>query len=70
VSTTAVPPSKSSRIPGRNRLLRGSSEVHTAQAHPTIGTPVEVPDPVTVTLRSTGEGVYPGAGVAAICAPG
>src|SRR5947209_524499 len=33
---------------GRNRLSRGSSEVHTAQWQPMVGTPTLVPEPRTV----------------------
>ena len=41
-------------IEARNRLLRGSEERQTGQLHPISGTPVEVPDPSTVT-RIVGE---------------
>jgi len=30
---------------GRSRRSRGSAEVHTAQSHPSVGTPIEVPSP-------------------------
>lgn len=34
----------------RKRLLRGSSDVQTAQEQPSTGTPVDVPQPNIVTL--------------------
>src|SRR5690349_7676747 len=36
----------------RRRLLRGSSDVQTAQRQPTTGTPVEVPVPRNVTMMN------------------
>jgi hypothetical protein len=35
-------------IEGRVRRLRGSDEVQTAQRHPSVGTPIEVPLPRTM----------------------
>ena len=40
-----------SRTDGRVRLSCGSVESHTAQWHPSVGTPIEVPDPSTVNCR-------------------
>jgi hypothetical protein len=43
-----APPSTAMWIEGRKRLSRGSFDWHTAQAHPIIGTPDEVPEPRNV----------------------
>ena len=50
VSMRTVCPSYSTAIEGRRRLSRGSSEVHTLQSQPRVGTPMLVPDPSTVSL--------------------
>ena len=42
---------------GRRRLSRGSFELHTAQWHPIVGTPVLVPEPNTVILMPSA-GIY------------
>jgi len=39
---------RESKIEGRVRLSCVSLEPHTAQWHPSVGTPIEVPDPSTV----------------------
>ncbi len=36
-----------SSMDGRSLLSRGSPDVHTAQWHPSVGTPIDVPDPST-----------------------
>src|SRR5438445_8441262 len=41
----------SMRIDGRVRVSRGSDERQTAQSHPIIGMPCDVPVPSSVTLR-------------------
>jgi hypothetical protein len=46
-STLVAPPSI--KIAQRRRRLRGSADVHTAQRQPITGTPLEVPQPRTVT---------------------
>ena len=48
MSTTL--PSYSSMIEGRVRRSRGSVEWQTAQSHPSVGTPIEVPLPNTVNV--------------------
>jgi hypothetical protein len=35
---------------GRVRRSRGSLEWHTAQSHPSVGTPIDVPLPSTVSV--------------------
>src|SRR5664279_5677538 len=40
---------------GLSRRSRGSAEVHTAQSHPTVGTPIEVPVPRNVSFPCIGE---------------
>ena len=47
--TTFCPPRESSRE-GRSRLSCGSCELHTRQWHPGEGTPMEVPEPSTVSF--------------------
>src|ERR1035437_5007288 len=37
---------------GRSRRSCGSTEVHTAQSHPSVGTPIEVPVPRNVSRPS------------------
>jgi hypothetical protein len=49
VSTSTLVPPLSIRIAQRRRRLRGSPEVHTAHRQPITGTPLEVPQPRTVT---------------------
>jgi hypothetical protein len=39
------------KIEGRVRLSCGSVESHTAQWHPSVGTPMDVPEPSTVNWR-------------------
>ena len=43
-------PVRESSSEGRRRLSRGSLELHTRQWQPSEGTPMEVPEPSTVTL--------------------
>src|SRR5882757_1072701 len=47
---STVWPSYSTRIDGRVRRSCGSTEVHTRQLHPMVGTPIEVPLPSTVRI--------------------
>jgi hypothetical protein len=54
-SAAAAVPGTLTRTEGRRRRFRRSGEVHTAQAHPIIGMPVEVPVPRNV-MRSAGAG--------------
>src|SRR5260221_8994292 len=48
VSIKTFWPLRESRTDVRMRLSRGSVEVHTAQWQPMVGTPMEVPEPSTV----------------------
>src|SRR6201994_3491460 len=45
VSITTRCPSQATAMDGRVRRSRGSVEVHTRQAQPSVGTPMEVPLP-------------------------
>src|SRR6267154_1588418 len=47
--TTFWPPREISRE-GRSLLSCGSSDLHTRHGHPSVGTPMDVPEPSTVTL--------------------
>src|SRR6266851_3918362 len=47
--TTLWPPREISRE-GRSLLSCGSLDLHTRQGHPSVGTPMEVPEPRTVTF--------------------
>ena len=49
-SINTVRPSYSTRIEGLVRRSCGSEEWHTAQSHPMVGTPIEVPLPSTVSV--------------------
>ncbi len=49
VSTRTTPAPISSLSPGRQRLLRGLSDVQTLHVQPITGTPVDVPLPSMVT---------------------
>src|ERR1035438_2562209 len=57
VSMTTLWPSHEMRTEGRVRRLRGSpvgdvAEVQTAQVHPSVGTPIDVPEPRNVSVAS------------------
>src|SRR5713226_200090 len=39
---------------GRSLLSWGSLDLHTRQGHPSVGTPMEVPEPRTVTFSGAG----------------
>lgn len=41
-------PSRERRMEGRRRLSRGSAEAQTRHGQPSVGTPIEVPEPRTV----------------------
>src|SRR6266581_3386262 len=56
VSMTTFCPLRESSIEGRNRLSRGSSERHTRHGQPSVGTPMDVPEPRTV-IVSGAEGM-------------
>src|SRR5580698_3031127 len=49
-SMSTVLPPYSIRTEGRVRRSWGSEEWHTAQSHPMVGTPIEVPLPSTVSV--------------------
>src|SRR4030095_6913347 len=51
VSISTFCPPRDSRTEVRIRLSRGSLEVHTAQRQPIVGTPIEVPEPRTVSCN-------------------
>jgi hypothetical protein len=58
VSTRMVAPlARRTRIDGRARVSRGSVEVHTTQAQPIIGTPIDVPVPRNVTSTGSERGL-------------
>src|SRR5215467_9193600 len=48
VSMTTFWPSRERRMEGRRRLSCGSSEWQTRHGQPSVGTPIEVPEPRTV----------------------
>src|SRR5262249_60949044 len=48
VSMTTFWPSRDRRMEGRRRLSCGSVEPQTRQGQPSVGTPMEVPEPSTV----------------------
>src|SRR5512146_1202482 len=50
VSMSTVRPPYSTSTEGRVRWSRGSGELHTAQVHPIVGTPMDVPLPSTVSV--------------------
>src|ERR1700730_8997072 len=54
VSMTTFFPCRESSSEGRSRLSWGSFEVHTRQCQPKDGTPIEVPEPRTVTFMGAG----------------
>src|SRR6266568_87857 len=56
VSMTTFCPLRESSIEGRNRLSRGSFERHTRHVQPSVGTPMDVPEPRTV-IVSGAEGM-------------
>ena len=45
---TTLRPFRASKIEGRRRLSCGSVELQTRQGQPSVGTPMEVPEPSTV----------------------
>src|SRR5438105_15094434 len=48
VSMTTFWPSRDKRMEGRRRLSCGSVELQTRQGQPSVGTPIDVPEPRTV----------------------
>src|SRR5207248_9669536 len=48
VSMTTFWPSRDKRMEGRRRLSRGSVELQTRHGQPSVGTPIDVPEPRTV----------------------
>src|ERR1700722_15171709 len=54
VSITTCHPSRLSNTEERVRLSCGSLEWQTRQGHPLVGTPIDVPEPITVSRREEG----------------
>src|SRR5712692_4027418 len=64
--TTLWPPREISRE-GRSLLSCGSLDLHTRQGHPSVGTPMEVPEPRTVTFSGAGDMVKALEAISARC---